>query len=189
MSHRSVSIASIFLCLILALPVVAADHHQKAEPEAAKSTGDFQSLIVRELDEVEQKVVALAEAVPQEKYAWRPADGVRSVAEAFMHVAQGNYFLVSLGGAAPPEGMNLMTYDKAATDKKDVVAALHASYDHARRFVKGMNEADLAKEIDFFGQKKTLRDLLMISVEHSHEHLGQAIAYARMNGVKPPWSQ
>ena len=82
----------------------------------------------------------------------------------------------------------LKKLSKSTKDKKEVIAALHASYDHARKFAKGVSDADLAKEVDFFGQKKTVRDLLMLALEHSHEHLGQEIAYARMNGVKPPWS-
>jgi len=184
MTRKSSSIVVTCLCLIVALPLVAADAKQQP-----KAMPDFQSTIVSELSEAEKKVVALAEAMPQEKYGWRPADGVRSVAEAFMHIAQANYLLPSIAGTKPPAGIDLMTYDKAATNKKDVVAALHASYDHARKFAKGVSDADLAKEVDFFGQKKSIRDLLLLSLEHSHEHLGQEIAYARMNGVKPPWSQ
>ncbi len=185
MSRKSVVTAFAFL-LIAALPVVA---HEPTTAASAKSLPNLQAAVLSELDAVEKKVVALAEAVPQEKYGWRPGDGVRSVAEAYMHIAQGNYFLAYLGGAPPPSGLDLRTYDKSATEKKDVVAALRASYEHARKFVKGLSEADLAKEVDFFGQKKTVRDLLLISLEHNHEHLGQGIAYARMNGVKPPWSE
>jgi uncharacterized damage-inducible protein DinB len=140
-------------------------------------------------NDVEKKIVALAEAMPQEKYDWRPAEGVRSVADVYMHIAQGNYLVPSLAGVKPPAGLDLMKYDKAATNKADVVTALHASFDHARKFVKGVSDSDLAKEVDLFGQKKTIRDLLLAELEHSHEHLGQSIAYARMNGVKPPWSQ
>jgi uncharacterized damage-inducible protein DinB len=181
MNHKSLSTLFISLCLI-AVPVIAADTKQPP----TKALSSLQSMVVGELDDVEKKVVALAEAIPQEKYNWRPAEGVRSVSEAFMHVAQGNYLLPSMAGTKPPDGMDLMTYDKSATNKKDVVAALHASYDHARKFAKGVSDADLAKEVDFFGQKKTVRDLLFLSVEHSH---GQTVAYARMNGVTPPWSK
>ncbi len=187
MNRRNIPVILMFLCLIIALPVIAADPASSSKP-ASKPLSSLQSLVISELDDVEKKVVALAEAFPQDKYDWRPAAGVRSVAEAFMHIAQANYLLPSLAGTKPPEGMNLMEYDKATKDKKEVIAALHASYDHARKFVKGVSDADLAKEVDFFGQKKTVRDLLMLALEHSHEHLGQEIAYARMNGVKPPWS-
>jgi len=182
MSRKSVAFATAFLFLIIALPIAA-------DEPAPKAASSLQSSVISELDEVEKKIVALAEAVPQEKYAWRPAEGVRSVSEAFMHVAQGNYFLATFGGTPPPAGLDLMKYDKAATDKKEVIAAIHASYDHLRKFTQGVSEADLAKEIDFFGKKKTLRDILLLTLEHSHEHLGQSIAYARMNGVKPPWSE
>ena len=183
MNRKSLSTLVVFLCLT-ALPVFAADTKQPA-----KAPSSLQSYVVGELDDVEKKIVSLAEAIPQEKYGWRPADGVRSVAEAFMHVAQGNYLLPSMAGVKPPDGMNLMTYDKSATNKKDVVAALHASYDNARKFAKGVSDADLGKEVEIFGQKSTVRDLLLITVEHSHEHLGQTVAYARINGVVPPWSK
>jgi uncharacterized damage-inducible protein DinB len=187
MDRRPVLVALALLCLTVAPCLLAGE--QAAAPAAMKSMPTFQAMVVSELDAVEKKVVALAEAVPQEKYDWRPADGVRSVAEAYMHIAQGNYYLAMLAGTPPPEGIDLQTYDKASTTKKDVVAALHASYDHARKMTQGLTDADLAKEVDFFGQKKSVRDLLLISLEHNHEHLGQEIAYARTNGVKPPWSE
>lgn len=185
MNRKCLSTLVISLCLIVALPAIAAD----SKPQPKKAMASLQSTVASELNDVEKKVVSLAEAMPQEKYDWRPAEGVRSVAEVYMHIAQGNYLLPSMAGTKPPAGMNLMTYDKAATNKTDVVAALHASFDHARKFVNGVSNADLAKEVDFFGQKKRIRDLLLLELEHSHEHLGQSIAYARMNGVKPPWSQ
>ena len=176
--NKSLSTLVIFLCLI-SLPAVAAD----------KALTSLQTYVVGELNDAEKQVVSLAEAIPQEKYNWRPAEGVRSVAEAFMHIAQGNYLLPSMAGVKPPAGINVMTYDKSATNKADVVAALHASYDHARKFAKGVKDADFAKEVDFFGEKKNVRDVLFAMVEHSREHLGQTVAYARMNGVVPPWSK
>src|SRR5258706_16355325 len=97
MTRKSSSIVVTCLCLIVALPLVAAD----AKPQP-KAMPDFQSTIVSELTEAEKKVVALAEAMPQEKYGWRPADGVRSVAEAFMHIGQANYLASAFARTAPP---------------------------------------------------------------------------------------
>ena len=184
MNSRRLIAALIATCFI-AIPLLADEGHSHG---AAAPSADFRSMVSGELTDVEKKVVSLAEAIPADKYGWRPAEGVRSVAEVFMHLGQANYFLPTFAGVTPPQGIDLRSYDKAATDKKDVIAAIHASYDHARKFVGGLSDADLSKEVDFFGQKKTLRDLLMIAVTHSHEHLGQQIAYARMNGIKPPWS-
>jgi uncharacterized damage-inducible protein DinB len=180
-AHTTLVVATLLLFPRFAI----AQHEHAARPEAA----GYRAMINAELTSVEKKVIALAEAFPADKYGWRPAEGVRSVAEGFMHVAQGNYFLPTFGGTKPPEGLDLMKYDKAASEKKEVVAAVRASYDHVRKFVDGLSDADLAREVDFFGQKKTLGDLLLTAVAHSHEHLGQEIAYARMNGVTPPWSQ
>lgn len=180
MNRKSLSTLAIVLCLS-ALPAVAAD--------TTSALPSLQAHAVAELNDLEKKVVSLAEAIPQEKYSWRPKEGVRSVAEAFMHIAQGNYLLPSMAGVKPPAGMDLMTYDKSATSKKDVIAALHASYDNARKFATGLTDADMAKQVEVFGQKMAERDVLLVLVDHSHEHLGQTVAYARMNGVVPPWSK
>ena len=138
------------------------------------------------LDDAGKKVIELAEAVPQEKYAWRPGEGVRSMSEVFMHIAGGNYYLPTFLGMQAPADMTQEM--EKETDKAKVVAALKKSYEHARKAIESVPDAELEKKVNLFGRDTTARATLMVLVNHSHEHLGQAIAYARMNGVVPPWS-
>ena len=143
--------------------------------------------VIKSLDSVEEKLVGLAEETPAEKYAWRPAEGIRSVSENFMHVAGGNFFIMRAIGVAPPDDLpkNL----EGITDKAEVVKILRNSIGHVRDAIKAMPDSELDKEVDLFGQKSTSRGVLLLISGHMHEHLGQAIAYARSTGVVPPWSQ
>jgi uncharacterized damage-inducible protein DinB len=138
---------------------------------------------------VENQFVQLAEAIPQEKYSWRPADGVRSIAEAFLHVASGNYLMMKTIGAALPEGVDPMKMEKSTTDKKQIVEAMKKSFAFINEQVKKTEESSYGKEVDFFGNKMTVLDMIFLGATHQHETIGQAIAYARTNGITPPWTE
>jgi uncharacterized damage-inducible protein DinB len=155
---------------------------------AIATAGPLQTDVVNELSAVEKKLVSLAEAVPADKFAWRPAEGVRSVSEVYMHVVGANYMLPTMFGAKMPAGIS-RDMEKTVTDKAKVIENVKASFAHARKTVEGVADADLEKKVKFFGTEKSEREVLMILVTHAHEHLGQSIAYARMNGVSPPWSE
>ena len=155
---------------------------------AVAAAGTLQTDIVNELTAVEKKIVSLAEALPADKFAWRPADGVRSVSEVYMHVVGANYMLPTMLGAKMPAGIT-RDMEKTVTEKAKVIEALKNSFEHARKAVAAVPDADLEKQVKFFGRDKAEREVLMILATHAHEHLGQSIAYARMNGVAPPWSE
>jgi uncharacterized damage-inducible protein DinB len=169
--------------LISAITLLAA--LQTPAPPPAPTRG-FRAEFLRDLSDVEKKIEDLAAALPAEKYTWRPAPGVRSVSEVYMHIAGGNYFLASFVGPKPP------AYDERnlerINDKSRVVAELHKSFDYIRMVALNTNDADLDKPIKMFGNDTTVRGAFMTALNHLHEHLGQSIAYARMNGVVPPWS-
>lgn len=141
-----------------------------------------------EVDDVGKKLIDLAQAMPAEKYGWRPGPGVRSVGEVFVHVAQGNSMLPSLLGAPKMEGVSRDS-EKTVTDKATIVELLRKSVENARAAGNRVSDADLEKKVNFFGSEITERRLLIHLLEHMHEHLGQSIAYARVNGVTPPWSK
>jgi uncharacterized damage-inducible protein DinB len=144
--------------------------------------------LIATLDGIAEKVVSLAEAMPADKYGWRPAGGVRSVSEVFVHIASTNYFLADqLGQASPPDAPP-QNAEKTMTEKAQVVAALKKSMAHARQAIKGAASADLEKQVKLFGQQRSYRSVMILMIEHASEHLGQSIAYARMNSVVPPWS-
>jgi uncharacterized damage-inducible protein DinB len=150
-------------------------------------TSGFRAEFLRQLDDVEKKMVALAEAVPQEKYSWRPAEGVRSVSEVYMHLAGANFMLPRFVGVEPPAGID-RSMEKTVTEKAKVVEQLKQSFDHVRQVALATADANLDHSTKLFGRDATIREAFLLMATHMHEHLGQAIAYARMNGVVPPWT-
>ncbi|MGA7383003.1 MAG: DinB family protein [Terriglobales bacterium] len=148
----------------------------------------YRSEVLAEVMIQENKFERLAEAIPADKYSWRPSADVRSIAEVFLHVSAANYNLYKLVGTPPPEGIDLKNLEKSTSDKAKVMATLKDSYAHARKAITAMSDADLEKSFDWFGGKNTERGVLIFIVRHGAEHLGQSIAYARMIGVVPPWT-
>ena len=168
-----------------------------AAPSIAQAPANLKADLLKSVTEAEQKFVGLAEAFTVGQYDWRPGDGVRSVREVLLHVAADNYFLpAALGIAAPAETKITATefaavqaFEKQNLDRAATVTELKASFEHLREGLEGISEDRMNESIKFFGQDFTVRGLLIATTTHLHEHLGQAIAYARMNGVKPPWSR
>jgi uncharacterized damage-inducible protein DinB len=178
------------VCLLLvtaaAVPVAAQVNPYK---DGTPGVTGYRSEIMAEVMVQEDKFTRLAEAVPAEKYAWRPAPDVRSFAEVFLHVATANYNLYKLVGTPPPAGLDVMALEKSTTDKAKVIATLKDSFAHARKAITAMPDADLDKSMDWFGGKNTERGVLLFIVRHAAEHLGQSVAYARQVGIVPPWTE
>jgi len=176
---------------LLAMAFVSANLTAQINPYKDGTPGvtGYRSEVLAEVIVQQDKFVRLADAIPAEKYTWRPAEGVRSVAEVFLHVATANYNLYKLVGTPPPAGFDVKTFEKSTTDKTKVVAALKDSFEHARKAITAMPDADLEKSLDWFGGKNTERGILLFIVRHAAEHLGQSIAYARVNGIVPPWTE
>lgn len=134
------------------------------------------------------QVIQLAEAFPEDTYDWRPAEGVSSVGEALLHVAGANYFLASKLGFAPPEDLDVMALGKI-TGKKNIIAAVKRSNEFVLEKITMVEDGDLNDEVDFGFMKMNRLGGLLAIMEHNGEHKGQLIAYARSNGVVPPWSE
>ena len=149
----------------------------------------YRSEVMAEVMVQESKFTRLAEAIPAEKFSWRPSADVRSFAEVFLHVSTANYNLYKLVGTPPPAGLDLKALEKSTTDKAKVIATLKDSFAHARKAITAMSDADLEKSLDWFGGKNTQRGILLFIVRHAAEHLGQSIAYARFAGLTPPWTE
>ena len=148
----------------------------------------FRAEFLEEVAYYEQRYTRLAEAMPAEKYAWRPAGGVRSVGEVFTHIAAANYGVARALGTALPAGLDFKAIAGLSADKVKVVQALRDSFEHFRSAVVALNEADADKPQNMFNRNTTLRGSFIVITGHFGEHLGQSIAYARMNGVVPPWT-
>jgi uncharacterized damage-inducible protein DinB len=200
MMKRFGSTAAMALALAstLALPVRAqapkvevAQESAKAEMKEgmAKSQGGVRDSILFQISQAQDKLIALAEAMPADKYVWKPASGVRTMGEVFNHVASANYFFPTLWGGKVPDGVDPRTLEKEMSgDKAKTVAVLKSSFENLRREIQAVPEGDLSRKINMFGHDATVRDAMMVLASHAHEHLGQSIAYARSNGVTPPWS-
>ena len=134
------------------------------------------------------QVVQLAEAFSEEQYDWRPMEGVNSVREALLHVAGANYYLASKLGFPPPEDVDMMKMGEI-TGKENVIAALKKSNEFVLDKVTKVETAALNEEVDFGFAKMNKLGGLLAMMEHNGEHKGQLIAYARSNGVTPPWSK
>jgi uncharacterized damage-inducible protein DinB len=177
------------LAPFLASPAVGQSDAKAGTTTSAAPTSGPRAEFLTELKVEQDKFMRLAEAIPADKYTWRPAEGVRSISEVFLHVAAANYNLPKLIGTPPPAGFNAQGYDKSTTDKTKVIAAMKDSFDFLRNAVINMPDANLDKQLDWFGAKNTQRGILLFMMRHMAEHLGQSIAYARMNGIVPPWTE
>lgn len=138
---------------------------------------------------VGKKLADLAQKIPAEKYTWRPAPGVRSIGEVFVHVSGSNFMLLSMIGIKPPADVKLSReMEKTMTNKDEIVAFIKRSFQHVSDKIMEMPPESLDNEVTMFGRKTTAQGALLLSISHLHEHLGQSIAYARTNGIVPPWS-
>jgi uncharacterized damage-inducible protein DinB len=161
-----------------------------AKPAAAEAApdGSLRAMALRRIADAQTKLISLAEATPADKYSWRPSAGVRTTGEVYMHVAAANYFFPTFWGAKPPAGVDPRGFEKEGADKAKTVATLKASFDYLQQSIGALPDADLGKAIQAFGHSTTPAEMTLIAATHAHEHLGQAIAYARSTGVVPPWS-
>jgi uncharacterized damage-inducible protein DinB len=167
---------------------------QQAAPAAKSATVDA---LLRDIGQVERKLVGLAEAMPEDKYGYRPGEGVRSVGEVFIHVAADNYFLPTIWDvAAPPatgikpgDYQSVQTYERKPATKAEAIQALRDSFAHLRAAMQPLDDAFLTRQLAIFGSTMSGLQVAILTTTHLHEHLGQSIAYARSNGVVPPWSR
>jgi hypothetical protein len=178
---------------LLALTVSRHAVQAQAVPDRAAAT-ELRKQFMTDLDTLQSKMVALAGAFPEDKFSWRPAPGVRSVGEVFMHVASEYYVYTPLAfGAARstviPKGPEGFKAFEAKATKADVMQALHAGFDYMRQSVMALPPDSIAGVRKLFGQNLSIMETTVGMTADLHEHLGQLIAYARMNGVTPPWSK
>lgn len=184
------------LAVLLALCAVTLfPHHATAQdkpPAAAAAVSAVTGARGEFLAEVayyEQRYTRLAEAVPAEKFSWRPAEGVRSIGEVYAHIAAANYGIARVLGTPLPDGVDPKTINAAAGDKAKTIQTLKDSFAHFRGAILAIKDSDLNNAQKMFGQDTTVRGAFFLVTGHFGEHLGQCIAYARQNGIVPPWTE
>lgn len=187
------------MLLVMAACDGAAPSGQSEAPLASRSASGSAEAVVENLRRTvgiaHEKLVSLAEAMPEEDYAWRPMEGVRSVGDVFIHVAADNWFGPALMGIeAPPEtgvtmeDATVRAYQERDLSKEEILAEMEASFQHLLAAMEA-TAPRAGEEVSLRGNALTQADLWVRLVVHMHEHLGQSVAYARSREVVPPWSR
>jgi uncharacterized damage-inducible protein DinB len=165
-------------------------------PLAAQAAPSWMGEMHRDVNQAQKKMIDLANAIPESAYSWRPSAGTRTVGEVLLHVASDNYYIpIAMGKPAPAASgitsdiKTVGAYESRKLTKAQIVAELEASYKHLHEGMGLTTDANASETIKFFGQDWSRMRAMTLTVTHLHEHLGQLIAYARSNNVKPPWSQ
>jgi uncharacterized damage-inducible protein DinB len=181
--------------VIAAAPAALADAQAPgAHDQHAQASGLASDLLI-DVGQVERKLLALARAIPEEKFGWRPGEGVRSVSEVVMHVASDNYLIpAALGFPADPatgikgeDYKTALAFEKRTVTKAQAIAELEKSFAFLRQSLGATGPDRLTSSVTMFGQPFTMQQGWIMATTHLHEHLGQMIAYARSNNIKPPW--
>lgn len=188
---KKFALSAVAFALLLGASVARAGTQAAQSAQSTDKTApsyDMRGQSLVDLDDLHKKFVSLANAVPQDKYTWRPADGVRSISEVFLHITAANYNIPTMMGAAKMPEYMAKDFDKSTTDKAKIIEELNKSFDYVHAAVEKMTNADFAKPEKSLGPDANDGDVVYIIVTHAHEHLGQSIAYARVNGIVPPWT-
>lgn len=164
---------------------------------AAQAQNTLVPDLIKDINEVEQKLVSLAKAIPADKYGYRPGAKVRSVGEVIMHVASDNYFIPAASGTPAPAATGIKAdsyksvtdYEARKVSPADAVKEMEASFAFLKKTMQAAPAASLTATKKVFGSDMTGQQLWIMTTTHLHEHLGQLIAYARANNVVPPWSK
>ena len=156
---------------------------------AQSAATDYRDEFLSHFGRSSMKMTRLAAAMPESVYTWSPGEGVMSVARVYMHIARYNYlYLDGSLGITAPEGVDWRNFE-SVSDKATIEAALAASIEHVRQHVAAMSEDDLTRMTTLYGREVPGWAVLFQLLSHMNEHVGQSVAYARMNGVVPPWSR
>lgn len=175
---KTVAAGAVGLWLLLSAPAFA----QRKVPEGLWQGYDG------EWKHVSEQLVALAEATPAEKFAWRPAAGVRSTSEVYMHIAIANFGLLSVTGPKVPADFK-EDMEKTVTSKAEVISWLKRSLEAVREAHLTEKPDDLQRKVKIWDRDATVDGMYLRIIVHANEHMGQLVAYARMSGVVPPWSK
>ena len=179
------------------LPAAAQQPAKSAAAGPAAAPTGLTADLMADVGQAERKILALARAIPADKFGWRPAPGVRSVGEVLMHVAADNYLMPAAVGHAPDPSTGIKgedyktaeAYERRQLSRDSTIAELERSFASLKKGLSGTSSARLGDKVSMFGQTFTVQQTWLMTATHLHEHLGQLIAYARSTGVTPPWSQ
>lgn len=181
---RTVVIAALAALLLAGAPAANA---QDLTPESAAA---MKAAYLADMEVMRGKYLGLADAFPQDLYTWRPMEGVRSVSEVLMLIASEGYGFAPMALGAPTALSREESQGLAEiTDKAAVIDHVTRGFAYAQETIEAIDPADLVGSRSLFGRQRTSPELMLFVAGDMHEHLGQLIAYARMNRIVPPWSR
>lgn len=162
-------------------------------PRAAAADSPFEAAfrtsLLKSFNDASGKILSLAEAIPESNYGWRPMEKVSSVQEILIHVTETNLGLGARLGGTPPAGLDRKSVRTAMKTKADAIKITEQAMDFIREVIAQIPAAELIPEVTVFGRPAPKMRVAFLPADHAHEHLGQLIAYARMNRIVPPWSK
>jgi uncharacterized damage-inducible protein DinB len=189
MFNHFTKIFSLFIAVVLLFAIVS--QISATKPNELVIVNEF----LGQVDFMQGRVTQLAETIPQDTYTWRPAEGVRSIGEVYLHITFSNYLCVNVSGGSVPEDDGfemdpgkINEWDTQTTDKGKILSKMEKSFGVLKERIKNLTEDELNKEVEVFGMTMSTRNFIISMIAHCHEHLGQSIAYARSNDVVPPWN-
>ena len=166
----------------------------------------FQREYLWELEIPAKQIIELAESVPEEAYDWRPAESARTFAAVLVHIAAGNLMLLhradvrspvvikfcgSHTGEGPEQWLTVVrrsvAMEKTITSKDAVLDLLRNSFEAVKTAVRSMKPEEIEATCQLWGEVTTYRRIYLRILAHADEHMGQAIAYARVMGFRVPW--
>src|SRR3954453_18163617 len=180
---RSFTCALFLAAVLTAMPASAQQSSASTAgaPAATAQPSNLQTALANDVGTLSDKFVGLARVMAG-KYDWKPGEGVRSVSDVFnLIVAENGLLARTLTGAAAGGR------SAPITDPEKLQEALKTSYAKVQKAIEGLSDADLKAPVKIFGKDMTKEEAVRYIFGDQHEHLGQSIAYARTNGVVPPW--
>jgi hypothetical protein len=147
----------------------------------------------QDIDGLRKKFMALAKAVPADKLSWRPMEGTRSFREVFAHIAaEGNTETAMFGRPLPAGSLADFDAEEARLKKLpdgELIAVMDRAMQSLSATLGGLLRATINTPITYYGQSTLPRVATTYTLNDLHEHLGQLVAYARVNTIVPPWSK
>jgi len=181
--------SAMLLALTCSLSAGTQDHSHASDREADDLSELFTSSLIAVYGKETGKLISLAREFSEEQLVWAPSEGVFTGQAVLEHLISANYFLGSMLGKELPEGINPQSIGETLSGKEETIVALENSIHFVKSAIEDTSSSDLAEEIEFFGNKMPKMAVAIIVASHAMEHLGQMIAYARTNGIVPPWSR
>lgn len=137
-------------------------------------------------DQVKNTILRSADKMPEDKYGYRPTDEVRTYAQMLAHIAAAQFFVCNVAKEGKTQPRD---FEKTATTKPAIVAALKEGFAFCDSVYAGLTDASSASMVPWFGQQRTKLSMLAFNIAHVMEHYGNLVTYMRINKIVPPTSE